>query len=412
MQTQFKMTSEDKTSPNVELNTSIPHIRLASIDDIDALLHLENACFSNDRLSKRRFRHWVNAQNAFLIVAEKAVAEKAVAHTALVKKETGALESANDKPASNLLAYALIIMRKGSRSARLYSIAVDEHARGLGLAKKLVLDAEERALASERLFMRLEVATNNTNAIALYEKLGYKRFGTYSAYYEDGADAIRMQKAIKQAHSLASLPDFPWYQQTTPFTCGCASLMMSLRALGFGIALSQETELDIWRQATSIYMTSGHGGTHPIGLALAAMQYSAKAKVIINTQQVPFIDGVRTAHKKALLQTVHQQFVSKAHARGIEIVYSDLDINALKGALDSNKAIICLISTYQFDGKKIPHWVCITHIDDSCLYIHDPDLEHDDNPMDFQHIPIAIDDFLSLSTYGKQKLRSCIIIET
>jgi len=33
---------------------------------------------------------------------------------------------------------------------------------------------------------------------------------------------------------------------------------------------SREEEINLWREATTIFMTSGHGGCHPIGLALAA----------------------------------------------------------------------------------------------------------------------------------------------
>ena len=358
-------------------------VRTAKQADVVALAALENNIFEFDRLSKRRFKYWVGAANAIFLVAERD---------------------------QQLMAYVLVILRQGSRSARLYSIATDLRARGNGLGKALLLAAEATAVERGLLFMRLEVAIDNKHAIKLYQSMGYRQFGLYKEYYENKADALRMQKAIKQLQSQAQLSNYPWYRQTTAFTCGCASLMMASAALGADVEMTQMTELDIWREATSIYMTSGHGGSHPIGLALAAKGLGLKAEVFISTKQTPFIDGVRSAHKKVLLEVVHKQFCDKAAQANINLYYQDLDIALLKHALAEGKAVICLISTYQFDDKKIPHWVAITHIDEQCLYIHDPDIEEHDNPMDFQHIPIAIDDFSKMATYGKQKLQSCVLL--
>ncbi|MFC4699222.1 GNAT family N-acetyltransferase/peptidase C39 family protein [Glaciecola siphonariae] len=384
-------------------------IRLAKQADVDALYALENASFAFDKLSKRRLRHWVSAANAILLAAFEHPTTHLGANSELSQKQ------AQQSPVKltetgTLMGYALVIMRKGSRSARLYSIATDTRARGHKLGEQLLSKAESLAVEKGVLFMRLEVAIDNTHAISLYEAMGYKQFGIYHQYYENSMDALRMQKPIKQLYSKTSLPQYPWYQQTTEFTCGAASLMMASSALNAPLELDQFTELDIWRQATSIYMTSGHGGSHPIGLALAAKSLGLQSEVFINIEQTPFIDGVRSTHKKQLLSSVHEQFCMKASKAGIEVHYAEPDIADLKDALQKDSAVICLISTYQFDGKKIPHWVAITHIDDTCLYIHDPDIEENDNPMDFQHIPIAIEDFTAMATYGKQKLRTCLVI--
>ncbi|ABG42656.1 GCN5-related N-acetyltransferase [Paraglaciecola sp. T6c] len=376
--------AEDNNPTLSSVNTV--SIRNARVNDIAQLVELENASFQSDRLSQRRFMHWLKATDS---------------HRVFMVATDG----------ENVLAYGLVIMRKGTRLARLYSIAVSITAQGMGVGRKLLLALEQQTLEQDKLFMRLEVATNNIGAIKLYESLGYRSFGTYANYYEGSIDALRMQKPIRQSLSLQTLPEYPWYQQTTEFTCGPSSLMMAMANLNGELDMSQSLELDIWRQATTIFMTSGHGGCHPIGLALAAHSLGFEVTAYVNTKAPLFIDGVRSEHKKYIMQAVDRQFLQRAEAQGIKMIYTDPDVKALQKGLSKGAAVISLISTYQLDGKKIPHWVTVTHIDEDCLYLHDPDPDDlHPQPMDCQHIPIAREDFFSMSAFGKSKLRTALLI--
>ena len=47
-------------------------------------------------------------------------------------------------------------------------------------------------------------------------------------------------------------------------------LARKLLTLDPGLTLDRTLELRVWREATTIFMTSGHGGCGPDGLALAA----------------------------------------------------------------------------------------------------------------------------------------------
>ena len=62
-------------------------------------------------------------------------------------------------------------------------------------------------------------------------------------------------------------------------------------------------ELEIWREATTIYMTSGHGGCGPHGLARAAYNRGLSARVEVNTDSPLFIESVRQVQKKDVMQT-------------------------------------------------------------------------------------------------------------
>lgn len=143
--------------------------RLATPADLPHLLRLEEQSFEQDRLSARSFRRLLTATSAELIVAER----------------DGAL-----------LGYALLLLRRGARIARLYSLAISPSAQGQGLGSGLLERCERQARKRGCVRLRLEVRTDNAVAIALYERRGYRRFGQSTGYYEDGGDAWRYEKQL------------------------------------------------------------------------------------------------------------------------------------------------------------------------------------------------------------------------
>lgn len=360
--------------------------RVAEAGDLDLLVDIESRCFSNDRLSRRSLRHWIKASHGILLILE-----------------------VDSQPAG----YGLVWCHRGTRLARLYSLAVLPEFRGRGLAAALLATLEQHAAQRGRLFMRLEVAQTNTRAIALYEQAGYRVFGEYEDYYDDHASALRMQKTIQRYVGKGNRRQTPWYVQTTEFTCGPAALMMAMASLDPQCKLSQPLELDLWREATSIYMTSGHGGCHPLGLALAAAKRGFEVRVTLNTRDVPFIEGVRSAHKKDVLTVVHQQFVKRCKKEpNVKIDYVDVEQARIIQWLQQGYAVVVLISTFRLDGKKSPHWVTVTGYDEHCFYLHDPDPgDNDQLAIDLQHVPIARDDFAVMSVFGSGRLRTALALK-
>lgn len=149
-----------------------PRIRPARVADLDALEQLEQACFTSDLLSRARLRHWIKADNGILLVA------------------------AGPAAAADLLGSCLVLTRANSRKARLYSIATAPAARGQGLGMRLLKAAERAARERGCDTLRLEVAEDNSRAIALYQAAGYTQFGFIAGFYEDGRNALRLQKAL------------------------------------------------------------------------------------------------------------------------------------------------------------------------------------------------------------------------
>lgn len=358
-------------------------LRPATSDDLDALTALEQRCFSSDRLSRRSFRKWLKRQHSGLIVA------------------------VDDDDA--LAGYALVLLHPGTRLARLYSIAVDPQQRGRNLGEKLMEAAEEYALQQRRPYLRLEVRKDNPAAIALYEKRGYRLFAQTPDYYEDHQDALRYQKRLLFLPDNAERLHLPWVQQTTPFTCGPACLMMALAALKQQPPSTTE-ELLLWREATTIFMTAGHGGCHPMGLALAARQRGLEARVWCNQTGPLFVDSVRDTEKKAVITTLHNYFVETCKAQSLPVCYEDFSAADLDDAIAAGSIVLVLISTWRLDGRKAPHWVAISGSDEECFYIHDPDPGEDQVPLDCQHVPITREKFDQMRKYGQAKLRTAVVL--
>lgn len=367
--------------------------RKATATDIDELLRLEALSFEGDRLSRRSFRRWLRHAGCIFLVADQG---------------------------GVLCGYILVILRKGTHLARLYSLAVDPACRGQGIAARLMELGEREACETGALYMRLEVAGNNEQAIKLYHKSGYLQFGLYQDYYEDHSDALRMEKCIHRLEFTGDNRVIPWISQTTPFTCGPASLMMAMTALDSGYDPSPLEEVQIWREATTVFMTSGHGGCHPLGLALAAVERGFKAQVWVNQRGPLFVDGVRDPNKKRVMRLVHESFMEQASQRHIPVHYADIDQQQIVESFARGANVLILISTYRLDNRKSPHWVVLSGYDDNCLFFHDPDLEigphhsiadENRNALDCQHLPIAREDFASMSLFGSNRLRTAVIIE-
>lgn len=143
--------------------------RRAEMIDLPELLRLEAESFSGDRLSRRSLRRLLQSPTALCLV---------------VDGET------------HLNGYALWLYRRGSAQARLYSIAVDGRSQGKGVGAALLAAGVAPALQRGCSRLSLEVNVNNHSALRLYRRLGFTEVGVRTAYYADGADALRLMKSI------------------------------------------------------------------------------------------------------------------------------------------------------------------------------------------------------------------------
>jgi hypothetical protein len=310
--------------------------------------------------------------------------------------------------------YTLVLYRTGTSLARVYSIAVIPEQQGKGIARRLMDAAEQAGRERFCAFMRLEVNVNNAPAIHLYKKLGYRHIGMIENYYDDGSDALRMEKRI-YAGLLHKGSVSPYYKQTTDFTCGSAALMMAMKTINPDYEMVRQEELQIWREATTIFMTSGHGGCSPHGLALSAWQRGFQVELYINQAGPPFLDGVRDLDKKAVIELVHEDFITHIKATGVKLHVEDISPEKLLAILRSRKAIIALISTWRLNRNKAPHWVFVADADEHFVYINDPEISDSEgawqSETDYIQVPISIPEFINMACFGQSRLRSLLTLD-
>ncbi|MCL5801920.1 MAG: GNAT family N-acetyltransferase [Gammaproteobacteria bacterium] len=143
-------------------------IRAALLTDLDALIALERH-FPGDRLSRQSFRRLLQGGSAEVWVYEEA---------GCVAGDT------------------VLLYRRNSAQARLYSVIVHPRYQGRGIARALLHHAEQAATRRGCQRLSLEVRTDNAPALRLYQKDGFQPVRQIADYYEDHAPALRLEKQV------------------------------------------------------------------------------------------------------------------------------------------------------------------------------------------------------------------------
>ena len=146
--------------------SSNPIIRAATTDDLDSLVRLEQRTFDYSRINRRNFRRLLQSPSAhFWVVVEH----------------------------QQVIAYAIALSRKNSRYWRVYSLAVDTHHRGKGLARAMLAHIVTEAKKAQCAGLSLEVKSDNQGAITLYQRFHFETVDLLPGYYDDGTDGLKMR---------------------------------------------------------------------------------------------------------------------------------------------------------------------------------------------------------------------------
>jgi len=359
-------------------------VRRAEPGDVDALIKLEHRVFATDRLSRRSLRRLLDSPSAAVLVA---------------------VENAQ------LAGIAIVLFRARSAVARLYSIAVAPHVGGRGVAAMLLDAAEEAALARGCRIMRLEVHRANHAAISRYRKSGYREFGRYRAYYEDGADALRFEKRLRgDAAALRDAP--PYFHQTTEFTCGPACIMMALAWADRSFKPAPASEFALWRQATTIFSAGGPGGCEPYGMAVTLKRHGLRPEIYVSLPGAYFLDTVRSAERRRVIEVAQAEFKREAKTLDIPTHLTPVNESVLMHAFDAGNVAIVLVSGYHMASRGVPHWIFAFGRNGRHVLMHDPAALRDDQGMAAAAESYAVPwiAFERVIHVGRERLSAAIVI--
>jgi [ribosomal protein S18]-alanine N-acetyltransferase len=152
-------------APNTCADTGPISLRRARAADIAAMAALEAGVFAHGALTGTRFAYLLHRPSAEVLLAR-------------IK--------------ATLVGHVVLLFRRGSASARIYSLAVGPAARRCGVGRHLLHAAATAARRQGCNRLHLEVRADNLPAQRLYLSHGGTTCGTVPGYYEDGMCAIRM----------------------------------------------------------------------------------------------------------------------------------------------------------------------------------------------------------------------------
>ena len=152
-----------------------PSIRLASRDDLAAILEVEDSSFES---SGERFSSQVVLR---LLANPRARVTVAVAGPAVAGWAAGLVRQS----------------ATGKVSGRVYSVATHPDHRGKGVGRALCEDLLDWFAARGASAAYLEVRSNNESAKRLYDRLGFVTQRFLPGYYGLDADGLRMRKSFQ-----------------------------------------------------------------------------------------------------------------------------------------------------------------------------------------------------------------------
>lgn len=145
------------------------HIRIATGDDLDALLSLEKICFKEETFHNKQIKYLLLKAKSIVLVAENK---------------------------GNIIGSIIILLRKTILNARIYSLNVHPEYRRLGLAGALMDFGMDILRKKGYEYITLEVGINNHAAQDLYRSKGFIVDKTLYNYYKNGDDALHLAREL------------------------------------------------------------------------------------------------------------------------------------------------------------------------------------------------------------------------
>lgn len=207
-------------------------------------------------------------------------------------------------------------------------------------------------------------------------------------------------------------PEPPYYAQTTDFTCGAVSALLTVNHLvgggldGSSRQADRRAELAFWRRATNMPAIDPYAllvelaaelPEHEVSLAI-----SEPGPVLLEGS-----DGFMRESKELLQREARMQ----AEQAGLQITTEWQSVTALAAALRDGAIAIVLIDEIPMHNDPTPHWVIAHAADDRYIYVQDPwiNAAEGESWLDGHDLAIAHDEFDAMARWGEPAYRAIIM---
>jgi hypothetical protein len=197
----------------------------------------------------------------------------------------------------------------------------------------------------------------------------------------------------------------PYYNQSTDFTCGPSSLMMAMTALDKSQPIDRAHELQLWREANTVFMGKGHPGSSPYGLALAGWRRGFTVSLWLSKRGPFLLDYQKLSDRRKVSDLIQREDEKLLKAAKIPMLLKKWSVADLKSALETGAIPVVLVSTNLFHGDNGPHWVAISHVDDQYVYVNDPWITRKkrQTPKSQTARPASHADFMKMAKYDDER---------
>jgi len=189
---------------------------------------------------------------------------------------------------------------------------------------------------------------------------------------------------------------------------------MAMKALKPSVRADRALELQLWREANTIFMgpSGGHGGCSALGLALAGHRRGFGAEVHVNHRGVLLGDRAESKEHAEVMRVLQERDLREARAAGIPVRYDSLGIDDLAAALGAGNLPIVLNSMQFLHNDPTAHWFVVTEIDEDNVYVNDPwvDRAKGKAPRDMTSVSIPRALFEGVTSYGKKRERAAVLV--
>jgi hypothetical protein len=172
------------------------------------------------------------------------------------------------------------------------------------------------------------------------------------------------------------------------------------------------TRVKLWREATTISMTSGAGGRDPCGVAVTLNRHGLEPDLHASRTGPYLLGTARPGKERRVIRFAQEVCRRGTEALKIPIHLARLSESALMEAFETGAVAIVLVSGYRMVRRNVPHWVFVFGRDGRYMLVHDPAAarDKDGHATAAETYAVPSSEFDRMTRFGRDDLRAAILI--